>query len=92
LYKIKDMSAANAELLKERVERALDEVRPHLAVDGGNVELIEISNDLIVKVKWLGSCEFCSMSAMTMKAGVQEIVRSKVPEITAVIAINGVAS
>jgi Fe-S cluster biogenesis protein NfuA len=76
--------------LWDRVEHALDEIRPHLAVDGGNVELVEITPDLIVRVKWLGTCEHCHMSAMTMKAGVQEVVQSKVPEIILVEAINGV--
>jgi Fe-S cluster biogenesis protein NfuA len=76
--------------LWNRVEHALDEIRPHLAVDGGNVELVEITPDLIVRVKWIGTCEHCSMSAMTMKAGVQEVVQSKVPEIISVEAINGV--
>jgi Fe-S cluster biogenesis protein NfuA len=84
------MTNSEYKSLFSRVEEALDEVRPHLAVDGGNVELIEITDDLTVKVKWIGSCEFCSMSSMTMKAGVQETVKNKVPEIDHVIAINGV--
>jgi len=76
--------------LFERVNFALDEIRPHLAVDGGNLELIEITEDHVAKIKWLGNCEFCSMSAMTMKAGVEQTIRSKVPQIKSIIAINGV--
>ena len=76
------------ELLK-KVDRALDDVRPHLAVDGGNIEVIEVTDDLDVKVKWMGNCEFCSMSAMTMRAGVEHTIKSKVPEIRNVEAING---
>jgi len=84
------MTASEYKSLFDRVEEALNEVRPHLAVDGGNVELVEITEDLTAKVKWIGSCEFCSMSSMTMKAGVQETVKSRVPEIDHVVAINGI--
>ncbi len=80
--------SVTAELL-EKVNHALEDIRPHLAVDGGNIELIEITDDLTVKVKWLGNCEFCSMSTMTMKAGVEQAIRSRVPEIRNVEAING---
>ncbi len=73
----------------EKVNHALEDIRPHLAVDGGNIELIEITDDLTVKIKWLGNCEFCSMSTMTMKAGVEQAIRSRVPEIRNVEAING---
>ncbi len=68
---------------------ALDDVRPHLAVDGGNIEVVEVTEDMGVKIKWLGNCEFCSMSIMTMKAGVEQAIKSKVPEITGVEAVNG---
>ena len=73
----------------KKVNHALEDIRPHLAVDGGNIELIEITDDLTVKIKWLGNCEFCSMSTMTMKAGVEQAIRSRVPEIRNVEAING---
>ncbi|HRG66314.1 MAG TPA: NifU family protein, partial [Saprospiraceae bacterium] len=66
-----------------------EDTRPHLADDGRNIELIEITDDLTVRVKWLGNCEFCSMSTMTMKAGVEQAIRSRVPEIKNVEAING---
>ncbi|KXK38354.1 MAG: NifU family protein [Saprospiraceae bacterium] len=78
----------NKELF-ERVNQALDEVRPHLKVDGGNIELIDITDDMIVMVKWHGNCEFCSMSAMTMRAGVEQAIKSKLPEIKGVEAVNG---
>lgn len=78
------------EKLLERVEKALDEIRPHLEVDGGNIEVVEITEDMNLMVKWIGNCEFCNMSAMTMRAGVQEKVREMVPEIKEVIAVNGV--
>lgn len=81
---------ANAELL-ERIDRALDEIRPHLRMDGGDIELVEITDDLVVRVRWLGHCESCNMSTMTMRAGVEQAIRSKAPEIKAVEAVNGIA-
>ena len=79
----------NKEVLLQQVEEALDSVRPHLKADGGNVEVVDISDDLTVYVKWLGNCEWCSMSAMTMKAGIERSIISKVPEIKAIVAVNG---
>ena len=73
-----------------RVESALESIRPHLLVDGGNVELVEVTDDMRVLIKWVGMCESCSMSAMTLKAGISEAVRSKIPEIISVEAVNGV--
>ena len=84
------MSITEKEVLLERVEEALNDVRPHLKVDGGNVEVIEITDDFHVKIKWLGACQSCSMSAMTMKAGIEQTIKRQVPEITGVVAINGV--
>jgi Fe-S cluster biogenesis protein NfuA len=77
-------------LIWQRVNAALDEVRPHLEVDGGNIELVEITDDLEVHVRWMGNCEFCVMSAMTMRAGVEQSIKSKIPEIKSIKAINGI--
>lgn len=71
-----------------KVDSALDDVRPHLAVDGGNIEVISISDAKIVEIKWLGACNGCSMTEMTMKAGVEETLRRRLPEITGVVAVN----
>ena len=76
--------------LQEKINQALDEIRPHLAVDGGNIELVVVTDDLTVKIRWLGNCAFCSMSDMTMKAGVEQAIKSKLPEIKNVIAVNEV--
>jgi Fe-S cluster biogenesis protein NfuA len=76
--------------IKERVDKALDSIRPHLAVDGGNVEVVEVTDDMQLKIKWLGNCENCFMSVMTMKAGIEEVVKAQVPEIKSVVAVNGV--
>lgn len=78
-----------AQLIKE-VDTALDEIRPHLAVDGGNIEVVDITDDMTVQIKWLGNCEMCNMTAMTMRAGIQETLKRKVPKIQNVVAINGI--
>lgn len=78
---------ANSDLLF-RVESALDGIRPYLEADGGNVKILGITEDLVVKLELLGACGSCPMSAMTLKAGVEESIRKAVPEITGVEAIN----
>ena len=78
--------------LMERIDKALNDVRPHLAVDGGNVQVVDITDQKIVKVKWMGACESCSMSAMTMRAGIEQAIMNKVPEVEGVEAVNGVSA
>lgn len=78
--------------LLSQIEIALDDIRPHLVVDGGNVSVVELTDEMTVKVRWLGACEVCSMSAMTMKAGVEQAVRSRIPEILSVVAVNSLQS
>lgn len=77
--------------LLERVEKAIDTVRPYLEADGGNVKIVEITPDNIVKLELTGTCSNCAMSSMTMKAGIEEAVKREVPEIVAVEAINALA-
>ncbi len=77
----------HAELVN-RIENALDSIRPYLAADGGNVELVELCEDKTVKVELIGACKTCSMSMMTMKAGIEETIKRAVPEVKEVIAIN----
>ncbi len=86
------MSTIEKEQLITRIDQALNEVRPHLAVDGGNVEVVDVTDDHIVKIKWLGTCEGCSMSAMTMRAGIEQAIRGKLPQILGVEAINGLTA
>lgn len=74
--------------MREKVEKALEKVRPMLAADGGNVELVDvISADGIVKLKLTGSCGCCPMSQMTLKMGIERILKQEVPEIKEVVAI-----
>lgn len=85
------MSEVERSTLYNQVNAALDTIRPHLAVDGGNIEVVDITEDMTVKIKWLGNCEFCSMSIMTMKAGVEQAIKSAVPQIVKIEAVNGVS-
>lgn len=74
--------------LTTKVEGALEQMRPYLKADGGNVSLIEITADKIVKLELLGACKSCSMSAMTLKAGIEEAIKRAAPEIRGVEAVN----
>ncbi len=76
------------EELTLKVEQALDGIRPYLIADGGNVKVLEITSDNIVKVEFIGSCGSCPMSSMTFKAGLEEAILKNVPEIKGVEAIN----
>ena len=76
--------------LIRQIDEALNDVRPHLAEDGGDVEVVDLTDDLTVMVKWLGNCENCFMSLMTMKAGVEQAIKNKVPSVKHVEAVNGV--
>lgn len=73
--------------MREKVEQALNKVRPMLQADGGNVELVEVTDDGIVKVKLTGACSGCPMSQMTLKAGIEQQLKSEIPEIKEVISV-----
>lgn len=76
------------EQLHQRVEEALETIRPYLRRDGGDVRVLEISDNNIVSLELLGSCGNCPMSTMTLTAGVEEAIKKAIPEIKAVEAIN----
>lgn len=76
------------EELVNKIERALDQIRPYMEADGGNIKLLQITDDLVVQLELLGACGSCPMSAMTMKAGVEQSIMRAVPEVKAVEAIN----
>lgn len=73
--------------MRERVESALEKIRPVLRRDGGDVELVDVSSDGVVKVKLKGACGGCPMSQMTLKAGIEKTIKDEVPEVKEVIAI-----
>lgn len=81
------MSADKTEL-EAKVHEALSKLKPYLEADGGDMELVEITDDNVVRVRLLGACRTCSMSAMTMKAGLEEAVKKMAPEISRVEAIE----
>jgi len=70
--------------MKKRVEAVLDKIRPMLQKDGGNVELVEITDNNIVKVRLQGACAGCPMSQMTLKNGIERVLKQEIPKIKAV--------
>ena len=71
----------------EKIEIALQSISPFLQKDGGDVEFVELTEDNVVRVRLVGACETCSMSAMTLKAGIEESIKNAIPQITRVEAI-----
>ncbi|MBC6400414.1 MAG: NifU family protein [Ekhidna sp.] len=74
--------------LLEKIEKALNTIRPYLEADGGDVKILEIDNNQNLVLELMGNCGSCPMSAMTMQAGVEEAIKREVPEIKRVYAIN----
>ncbi len=72
----------------KRIDEALDNIRPYLKTDGGNVKILELTDDMVVRLELLGACGNCPMSTMTLKAGVEEAIKKSVPEVISVEAIN----
>jgi Fe-S cluster biogenesis protein NfuA len=73
--------------MKEQVEKALEKVRDMLAAEGGNIELVDVSKEGVVKVRLTGACGCCPMSQMTLKMGVERLVKQEVPQVKEVIAV-----
>ncbi|RJR23202.1 MAG: NifU family protein [Desulfobacteraceae bacterium] len=73
--------------MKEKVQKALDKVRPSLKADGGDVQLVDVGNDGIVKVKLMGACGGCPMSQMTLKMGIEKVLKQSVPEVKSVVSV-----
>ncbi len=73
--------------MREKVEAALNKVRPALMADGGNVELVDVEADGVVKVRLTGACGGCPMSQMTLKMGIERLLKKEVPEVKEVIAL-----
>jgi Fe-S cluster biogenesis protein NfuA len=73
--------------MKEKVEAALNKIRPSLQADGGDVELIEVTSDGVVKVRLTGACRGCPLSQMTLKAGIEKVIKQEVPEVKEVVAL-----
>jgi len=73
--------------MKEKVEQALNKIRPALQGDGGDVELVEVGEDGVVKVRLKGACGGCPMSQLTLKMGIERILKKEVPEVKSVEAV-----
>ena len=71
----------------EQVKKALDQVRPSLQADGGDVDLVEVTDDGIVKVKLVGASAGCPMSQMTLKQGIERFLKSQIPEVKEVVSV-----
>jgi Fe-S cluster biogenesis protein NfuA len=81
------MDILNRTELEQKIEIALNSMRPFLQADGGDVELIDITDEMEVQLRLLGNCSSCSMSSMTMKAGIENGLKSAIPQISKVTAI-----
>jgi Fe-S cluster biogenesis protein NfuA len=73
--------------MREKIEAVLDKIRPMLEADGGNVELVEVTEDGVVKLKLTGACGCCPMSQMTLKMGIEKLLKQEVPEVKEVAAL-----
>ena len=73
--------------MREKIEKALEKIRPMLEADGGDVTLVEVSDDGVVKLKLTGTCGCCPMSQMTLKMGIEKLLKEEVPEVKEVVAI-----
>jgi len=73
--------------MKEEVQKAIDTIRPSLQADGGDVELVDVSEDGIVKLKLTGACRGCPMSQMTLKMGIEKVIKQKVPGVKEIVAV-----
>ena len=73
--------------MKEEVQKAINLVRPNLQADGGDVELVDVSADGVVKVKLTGACHGCPMSQMTLKMGIEKIIKQQVPGVKEVVSV-----
>jgi len=73
--------------IEQRVEQALEEIRPFLQKDGGDVALVSINEDKVVQVTFLGACKTCTMNTMTFAAGVEDSIKRNVPEVSKVISV-----
>ncbi len=74
--------------LRKQIETALDEIRPFLQSDGGDISLVSIENDSVVKVRFEGACTGCSVNQMTLKSGVEMTIKKHAPQITQVLNIE----
>jgi Fe-S cluster biogenesis protein NfuA len=80
------MEQKTAVTTKDKVTEALNKIRPSLQADGGDVELVDVTKDGVVKVRLTGACGHCPMSIMTLKMGIENILKERIPEVKEVVA------
>ena len=73
--------------MKDRVQNAINQIRPNLQADGGDVELVDVADDGVVKVRLTGACKGCPMSQMTLKMGIEKFLKKEVPEVKEVLSV-----
>lgn len=73
--------------MRKKVEKALKSIRPHLRADGGDVELVEVTPEGVVKVRLTGACGGCPMSEMTLKNGIERTIKKMVPEVREIVSL-----
>lgn len=81
------MPVSESNGIRDRVESALNRIRPAVQMDGGDVQLVDVSEDGVVTVQMMGACGGCPMSMLTLKAGIERIIKSQVPEVTEIVAV-----
>ena len=74
----------------DKIEEALQEIRPYLESDGGDINFLELTDDWVVKVELIGACGTCEISAMTLKNGVESVIKKAVPQVKEVVEINSI--
>lgn len=83
-----ETTTINIAELTNRIEAALNSIRPYLEADGGNVRVLEFTSDQVLRLEFMGACGTCPMSTMTFKAGVEEAIKRTVPEIKKIEVVN----
>ncbi len=86
------MGIITDENIINKIEEALTQVRPYLESDGGDIRLVEVTDDYVVKVKLLGACSDCQVSVMTLKAGVEQAIKKVLPEVKEVVDVDKIES
>ena len=82
------MAIITDENIINKIEEALKKIRPYLEADGGDISLVEVTEDMVVKVKAMGACSSCNVSMMTLKNGVEVAIKNALPEVKEVIDVT----
>jgi Fe-S cluster biogenesis protein NfuA len=81
------MEIKSSKQVFDQVNKAIESIRPYLQMDGGDVELVEVTGDLVVKVRLTGACDGCPFSVQTLSAGIEQAIRKEVPELKELISV-----